>query len=411
MIEASDADTAISATSADLDHRPGPLTGVIVLESATNAAGPFCAQTLSDLGADIIKLESLHGDPVRHMPPFHNGHSGLFAQFNRNKRSIAVDIRKPGGLDIARRLAQRAGVFVENARPGALDKLGLGYEDLSTDNPRLVYLSINGYGDDGPYRDMPAYDQVVQGLTGFACKQGGDGPPALIKSGIVDKVTAIYGALAVVSALLHVRAGGHGQRINVNLLDSYSAFALPEQIASYTFRDLAAAAGGGSSINVFHLLETRDGYASGLVQFNQLPQTCAALGREDLLTDPRFSSTGAVMVNQQELFDELSTVTRTMTKAELAEVAVRHQLPIAPVNNYDEYFDDPQVRHNGSYVDMPDAELGPIRLLKPFATLPESPTRIYRRPPRLGEHTDEVLRDIGLSDFDIRAARRGGIIG
>ena len=393
------------------DTRPGPLAGVTVLESTTNAAGPFCAQTLSDLGADVIKLESLHGDPVRHMPPFHAGHSGLFAQFNRNKRSIAVDIRTPEGLDIARRVVGRADVFVENARPGALDKAGLGYTQLSVDHPRLVYLSMNGYGDDGPYRDMPAYDQVVQGLTGFACKQGGDGPPALIRAGIVDKVTAIYGALAVVSALLHVRMGGTGQRINVNLLDCYSAFALPEQIASYTFRDMADAVGGESSINVFHLLETKDGYASGLVQFNQLPQTCAALGREDLLTDARFSSTGAVMVNQRALFDELSTVTRTMTKAELAELAVRHRLPLAPVNDYDEYFDDPQVQHNHSYVDVPDPELGPMRLLKPFATLPESPARIYRRPPRLGEHTDEVLREAGLSEAAIGEARRNGVIG
>jgi crotonobetainyl-CoA:carnitine CoA-transferase CaiB-like acyl-CoA transferase len=393
------------------DTRPGPLAGVTVLESTTNAAGPFCAQTLSDLGADVIKLESLHGDPVRHMPPFHEGHSGLFAQFNRNKRSIAVDIRTPGGLEIIRRVAKRADVFVENARPGALDKLGLGYSELSADHPALVYLAMNGYGDDGPYRDMPAYDQVVQGLTGFACKQGGDGPPALIRAGVVDKVTAIYGALAVVSALLHVRMGGAGQRVNVNLLDCYSAFALPEQIASYTFRELAEEVGGGSSINVFHLLEAKDGYASGLVQFNQLRQTCAALGREDLLTDARFGNTGAVMVNQEALFDELSTVTRTMTKAELADLAVRHRLPIAPVNDYDEYFNDPQVQHNHSYADVPDPELGPIRLLKPFATLPESPARIYRRPPRLGEHTDEVLREAGLSDADIGEARRNGIIG
>jgi crotonobetainyl-CoA:carnitine CoA-transferase CaiB-like acyl-CoA transferase len=390
---------------------PGPLAGVTVLESTTNASGPVCAQTLGDLGADVIKLESLQGDPVRHMPPFHQGQSGLFAQFNRNKRSVAVDLRTPGGLDIAQRLARRADVFIENARPGALEKLGLGYADLNTDNPSLVYLSINGYGDDGPYRDMPAYDQVVQGLTGFAYQQGGDGPPALIRAGIVDKVTAIYGALAVLSALLHVRGGGKGQRINVNLLDAYSAFALPEQIASYTFREQAPATAGGSSINVFHLLKTKDGYASGLVQFAQLRQTCVALDREDLLTDPRFSGTGAVMVHQKELFDELSTVTRTMTKAELSRIALRHRLPIAPVNNYDEYFDDPQVQHNQSYLDFPDPELGPMRLLKPFANFPESPTRVYRRAPRLGEHTGEVLREIGFTDAMIDEARKSGLIG
>jgi crotonobetainyl-CoA:carnitine CoA-transferase CaiB-like acyl-CoA transferase len=375
--------------------RRGPLAGVTVLESTTNAAGPMCAQTLGDLGADVIKLESLTGDPVRQMPPFHHAQSGLFAQFNRNKRSIALDIRTPQGLDTARRVAKRADVFVENARPGAMDKLGLGYSALSDNHSRLVYLSMNGYGEDGPYRDMPAYDQVVQGLTGFACKQGGDGPPALIRAGIVDKITGIYGALAVVSALLHVRMGGEGQRINVNLLDCYSAFALPEQIASYTFREVATDAGADS----------------GLVQFNQLRQTCQALGREDLLDDPRFSGTGPVMVNQKALFDELSTVTSTMSKAELAELAVRHRLPLAPVNDFEEYFDDPQVRHNHSYEDVPDAELGPMRLLKPFGTLPASPTRIYRRPPQLGEHTDEVLREAGLSPADIGEARRDGVIG
>jgi crotonobetainyl-CoA:carnitine CoA-transferase CaiB-like acyl-CoA transferase len=397
--------------SAGEHARGGPLAGVTVLESTTNAAGPMCAQTLGDLGADVIKLESLTGDPVRQMPPFHHAQSGLFAQFNRNKRSIALDIRTPQGLDIARRVAKRADVFVENARPGAMDKLGLGYSALSDNHSRLVYLSMNGYGEDGPYRDMPAYDQVVQGLTGFACKQGGDGPPALIRAGIVDKITGIYGALAVVSALLHVRMGGEGQHVNVNLLDCYSAFALPEQIASYTFRELATDAGTESSINVFNLLKTNDGYASGLVQFNQLRQTCQALGREDLLDDPRFSGTGSVMVNQKALFDELSTVTSTMSKAELAELAVRHRLPLAPVNDFEEYFDDPQVRHNRSYEDVPDAELGPMRLLKPFGTLPASPTRIYRRAPHLGEHTDEVLGEAGLSLKDIDDARRAGVIG
>jgi crotonobetainyl-CoA:carnitine CoA-transferase CaiB-like acyl-CoA transferase len=162
---------------------------------------------------------------------------------------------------------------------------------------------------------------------------------------------------------------------------------------------------------VFNLLKTNDGYASGLVQFNQLRQTCQALGREDLLDDPRFSGTGPVMFNQKALFDELSTVTSRMSKAELAELAVRHRLPLAPVNDFEEYFDDPQVRHNRSYEDVPDPELGPMRLLKPFGTLPASPTRIYRRAPHLGEHTDEVLGEAGLSLKDIDDARRAGVIG
>ncbi|MUL65793.1 hypothetical protein BOO86_15060 [Mycobacterium sp. CBMA 234] len=383
------------------------MSGIRVLEFATNAAGPFCTQFLGDLGADVIKVEPPHGDPVRQMPPFHQGQSGLFAQFNRNKRSISVDLTTPTGRTIARLLAQRADVVVENARPGVLDKLGLGFTHLHANNPALVYLSINGYGDDGPYRDMPAYDQVIQGLTGFACQQGGDGPPALIRAGIVDKTASIFGALAVLGALLHVKSGGSGQRINVNLLDAYSAFALPEQISSYTFRN---AGGGGTSINVFGLLETSDGYASGLVQHRQLRATCSALGREDLLADPRFASTGEVMVNQEQLFAELSTVTRTMTKAELRQLAIEHRLPLAPVNNYDEYFEDPQVRHNHSYVDFHDPDLGCIRLLKPFASFSASPAQIYRRPPRLGEHTSDVLREAGWTEQMIREALQDNTI-
>lgn len=389
---------------------PGPLAGTKVLELATNAAGPLCTQFLSDLGADVTKLEPREGDPVRHMPPFHKGESGLFAQFNRNKRSIAVDLTKTEGRAIARQLATRVDVMVENARAGVLNKLGLGFDELRPDNPRLVYLSINGYGDDGPYRDMPAYDQVIQGLTGFAYQQGGDGPPALIRAGIVDKTASIFGALAAVSALLHVKGGGAGQRINVNLLDAYSAFALPEQIASYTFQEAPKGSGGGSSINVFSLLEAKDGYASGLVQHRQLRDTCAALGREDLIEDPRFASTGAVMLHQKELFEELSTVTRTMTKAELADLAISHRLPIAPVNTYDEYFDDPQVRHNHSYDDLPDPDLGPMRLIGPFAAFSASPARVYRRPPKLGEHTDDLLREFGFTNAKIDEARLDEVI-
>jgi crotonobetainyl-CoA:carnitine CoA-transferase CaiB-like acyl-CoA transferase len=185
----------VNAAPTEHTTATGPLTGMTVLEFATNAAGPLCTQFLSDLGADVIKVESRQGDPVRHTPPFHRGESGLFAQFNGNKRSIGVDLTTPTGRNIARRLAQRADVLVENARAGVLDKLGLGFAELRPDNPKLVYLSINGYGDDGPYRDMPAYDQVIQGLTGFAYQQGGDGPPALIRAGIVDKTASVCIAL------------------------------------------------------------------------------------------------------------------------------------------------------------------------------------------------------------------------
>lgn len=385
----------------------GPLAGVLVLEVATNISGPFCGQLLGDLGAEVVKLEAITGDPLRYTTPHHKGESAQFAQWNRNKKSIAVDLKSPRGLAIGKALASTADVVLQNARPGVIDALGLGYEAVRADNPTVIYLATSGYGDSGPYKSQPAYDPVVQGLTGFMYVQGRDGPPEPVRGAMVDKMTAIFGALAVVSALLHRTVTGQGQKVNVNMLDAYSAFVLPEHMGPYTYVESHDTT---SSVNVFHLLEASDGYLTGVIQQRQFAGACEAFERTDLMSDPRFATPTLIVVNQGELIRELSQATRNKTKAQLLELVLRHELSLAPVHTFEEYFEDPQVRHNQSYVDIPDPELGPTRLINRFADLTGSPARIYTRPSRLGEHTDDILRGLDFTEEMIKTAREDGIV-
>lgn len=385
-----------------------PIAGIKVVEMATNASGPFCGQILGDLGADVIKIEAITGDVSRHAPPFHKGQSGQFSQWNRNKKSIGIDVKNPRGLEIAKNILSTADVFFENMRPGVADSIGLGYEALKEINPGIIYLSINGFGNTGPYKKLPAYDPVVQGLTGFMYVQGIHGQPEPVRGGVVDKITGMSGALAIVAALYHRLANnGVGQQINVNMLDAYSAYILPEHMGVYTF---SGSADKSSPMNIFHLLKAKDGYLTGLIQKTQLEAACNAFGRTDLLTDPRFESVSGVFINQEQLIEEFSKVTVNMTKAEIFEIVQKYQLPLAPVNTFEEYFEDPQVKHNQSYVDFPDEELGPLRLINSFAKFGSTPATIRSRPPKLGEQTHEILQAQGLSDEDIASLRDAKVI-
>ena len=215
----------------------GPLAGVRALDLSTVVSGPFCTQVLGDLGADVWKIENPRGDSTRMMgPPFKGGLTPIFAHFNRNKRSVVVDLKQPEGLAVVRRLVARADVLVENFRPGVMERLGLGYAELAADNPGLVYVSVNGFGSDGPYRDLPAYDNVIQGLVGFAAVQGGGGTPSLVRCIAADKTTgttAVYATLAALFA--RARGDGRGQHVEVPMLDSYAAFMLPDVLGAATF--------------------------------------------------------------------------------------------------------------------------------------------------------------------------------
>jgi len=386
----------------------GPLSGFRVVEMTSNASGPYCGMILGDLGAEVIKIEPVAGEVTRYVPPFYKGESGQFAQWNRNKQSIGINMKSPEGLEIARKLIRTADVFLENARPGVAASLGIGYETLKAENPKLIFLSINGFGNSGPYKDLPAYDPVIQGLVGFMYVQGVMGEPEPIRGGVVDKMAGMSGALAVVSALLHRSLhGGMGQEINVNMLDAYASYILPEFMPRFTYPKSEDKV---KDADVFHMMKASDGFMIGLIQKVQLEATCKAFNREDLLTDPRFATAALVLGNQRALMAELSKVTSNLTKAEIFQKVLEYQLPLAPVNNFEEFFEDAQVKHNRCYVDVPDPELGPMRLINTFAKFGSTPAGIRSRPPKLGEQTEAIMSRLGFAASEISALRETKII-
>jgi crotonobetainyl-CoA:carnitine CoA-transferase CaiB-like acyl-CoA transferase len=390
----------------------GPLAGYKIIEVGTMVAGPFVGQFLADLGADVIKIEMLGGDPLRQSLPVHRGRGSVFENFNRGKRSLSVDVKSPEGLAIVRRLIRDADVFFENARPGVMDKLGLGYQDVRPLNQDIVYLSVNGFGASGPYARQPTYDVVVQGLTGFMYTQKGDNEaPAHIKAGIVDKIAAVYGALAIMAALLNRDPASRGQHLNVNMLNAYSAFMLPEVMTRFIFQEMDPAKRVNVSAGIFHNMVTSDGYATGfIIQRKEFEAAIRAFDRQDLIDDERFATSTLLVRHQDQLFEELSKVTRHMTRAEFMVKVLEEQLPLAPVNDMDDFFDDPQVIHNRAYVDFESDDAGPIRTLGAFADFDKTPLDVERLAPQIGEHSDAILRELGMADSEIASLRSANVV-
>jgi crotonobetainyl-CoA:carnitine CoA-transferase CaiB-like acyl-CoA transferase len=396
---------------ADPDRPPGPCRGLRVLDFTSMVSGPTCTQVLGDLGADVVKIEPPGGESGRHTgSSVRDGLSGYFAKLNRNKRSLVLDLRRPEGRDAALRLADRADVVVENFRPGVADRLGIGYAAMRERNPRLVYLAISGFGPDGPYADLPAYDHVLQGLTGLLPDQGGDGPPRMIQSVVVDKASGLAAASAALAALLARERGGSGQRIDVPMLDAYAAYMLPEQLAPHAFPELAPPPSPAASI--FRTWRTRDGYAVGIaVQDAQFRGLCRAVGREDLASDARFATLRVRFQNLPALYAELEAAIAQWPTAELVERARREGAPFAPVNDFAAFLADPQTRHNATVFEVADAAGARTRYLTHAVRYEATPATFRRPPPRPGEHTEEVLREAGYSEAEVRALREAGVAG
>ncbi len=397
-----------------MDGEPtGPCAGIRVLDFSTVFSGPMCTMILGDLGAEVIKVEALRGDSTRMMgPPFKAGLSATFTHFNRNKRSIAIDLKRPEGRAIAQRLAQDTDVVVQNFRPGVAERLGIDYETLAARNSRLVYLAISGFGADGPYAQLPAYDTVIQGLAGLMPIQGGPQQPQLIRSMVADKSTALTGVYGILAALFaRERNGGHGQLVDVAMLDAFAAFILPEALLRETFLPSDEWQSLPELTDIHRAWETADGHVVMMViEDAQFHAMCRVLDREDLIHDERYASLMLRIVNGQELFPLLGETLRKFPTATLVERARQFGAPLAPANSVRDFLSDPQVARNRTVFEAEDAEAGQIRYLRNPVRLQDTPPSLRRHPPRLGEHTDEVLRAAGLSDGEIAALRASAVI-
>ena len=386
----------------------GPLSGVRVLELARILAGPWAGQTLADLGADVIKVERPGaGDDTRGWgPPFMEAADGsnLSSAYNlacnRGKRSIAIDLETPDGQRIIKKLAARSDVLIENFKFGGLAKYGLDYNSLAAENPRLVYCSITGFGQDGPYKTRAGYDLLVQGMGGIMDITGDpDGEPTRLGVAFADVFTGVYSALAITAALNERERTGKGAHIDMALLDTMVSV-LANQALFYLVSGQSPVRMGNAHATVvpYQTFPTSDGWmliACG--NDGQFAKMMALLGDPDMARDERYRPNAARVVNRDTLIPRLFELTRKLTKAELAEKFEQAGVPAGPINNLAEVFADPQVIARGLRIDLPHpaAKGGTIPGVRSPMTINGRRAAADRAQPQVGEHSEEILREIG----------------
>ncbi|HEV8315714.1 MAG TPA: CaiB/BaiF CoA-transferase family protein [Burkholderiaceae bacterium] len=400
---------------------PAALHGVRVLDLSRVLAGPWCTQTLADLGADVIKVERPGtGDDTRGWgPPFLKDRDGAetheaayFLGCNRNKRSITVDIAQPAGQALIRRLAAQCDVFVENFKVGDMARYGLDAAQLTALNPRLVYCSITGFGQTGPYASRAGYDYAVQGIGGLMSVTGErddlpGGGPQKVGVAVADLFTGMYASVAILAALRHRDATGQGQVIDMALLDAQVAM-LANLGANYLVTGESPRRAGNAHQNIvpYQVFEVADGHLILAVgNDGQFAKFCAVAGRPDLAEDPRFAKNADRVRRRDVLVPLLADILKTRSRQDWLATLEAAQVPCGAINSLEEVFADPQVRERGMTVQMPHPLTDALRLVASPLKLSATPVRYDHPPPLLGEHTDDVLTDFGI-DADERAALR-----
>lgn len=376
-----------------------PLAGVKVIEFCQVLAGPFCGCLLADMGADVIKVESPEGDLMRQWPPLLDGYSQYFASVNRNKRSVVLDLKGTAGLEAARKLALSGDIVIENFRPGVMAKFGLDYAALTASKPSLVYCSVSAFGQTGPRAGDGGFDMTVQAMSGVMSVTGEpDGRPAKCGIPIADFTAGLYAAFAAASALHKVRRGEPGDYIDVSMLGSMLGIA-NLQTSEYfgTGRD-PVRLGSAHPMNApYAAFRCRDGYFALAAGTNKLwHATCEGIGRPDLMQDERFTSPSLRARHQNELRDLLEQEFVNHDAAELLSTFNRRGVPCAPINSYSQVLADPQVRHMQwiESITLPNG-VNTRTIVSPQHVSGRR-LGVYRRPPQLGEHTAEVLAEIGI---------------
>jgi crotonobetainyl-CoA:carnitine CoA-transferase CaiB-like acyl-CoA transferase len=393
-----------------------PLDGVKVVDLTRHMAGPYATQMLSDFGADVIKIESVpYGDPSRRTgTAFAGDESGLFLIWNRGKRSLAIDIRSACGREAVRRLAESADILIENYRPGVADKIGLGYDSLREVNPGLIYIALSAFGSNGPWSEDPGTDPVVQAMSGVMSVTGeSDGGPLLIGVPIADYAGAMTAAQAAMLGLLARGRSGVGQRIEISMLEALIS-ALTTRLASWWYGGEQPMRHGGehSVVAPYQAFRTADGWAVAGVwgAGNAWPRFCEAIDRPELVEHPIFADNQLRVTNREQLNEILEPIFLSRTTAEWRERFHDARGLFGPIHTVPDAVSQEQISDRGFVTSVQHPILGEIPQLKPAITLTDTPGAIASPPPLLGEHSSEVLSEIGYSEAEIDRMITDGVV-
>lgn len=391
----------------------GPLAGIRVVDLSSMLSGPWATMILADQGADVIKVESPQGDHTRTLSNRHKGFSAQFLNLNRNKRSITIDLKSAEGIDLLKRLCATADVLVQNFRPGVVERLGIGEDAIRAVAPNIVYVSISGFGEKGPYAKKPTYDPIIQALSGLTSVQGGSDTarPRLVRTVLPDKVTAVTAAQAITAALVARLKTGTGQHVRLSMIDAVLAFLWASDMSLQTFKGQQVT--GRTAASFIDLIyETSNGFMTVAVMSNKewLALT-RALEHPEWLDDPRFKTPSLRDQNIDARLQLTQDVLKTRTTEEWLQRLEAEEVPCAPVLTRDQVINHPQVLASNILMETDHPVVGRLRQTRPAARFAKTAPEYRRGAPLLGEHTSEVLTELGLSRVEIDALQARNIIG
>ena len=392
-----------------------PLSGVNILDLSQIMAGPYCSLLLADMGANVIKVEKPNGgDDTRRMgPPFINGESAAFLGVYRYKRSIVIDFKNPDGVKLIKQLSKKCDVLIQNFRPGTLQKMGMGYEDIKAENPSIIYCTISGFGSTGPYKDRAGFDLVTQGMSGLMSITGSDkNTPTKIGVPITDLNSGMYAAYGILNAYIHKLKTNEGQHVDVSLLESGIAYTFWESAEFFATGSTPQPMGTAHRLNApYQAFKTLDGYVNvGAANQRNWERLCDAIQRSDLLNNPLFTDNSLRMKNIRELVDEIQKTILSKSTNDWLDIFEAFGVPSGPILNIQEVFENEQVISRDMMIKTAHPIAGEISNIGIPVKLSETPGEIYKSAPVLGENTIEILEEFDFSKKDIDDLLNNGAV-